>query len=91
MSVSGVVVRAESGTLQAGAFDLLLTDLIMPGGVSGAQLAEQLRTEQPGLRVIFMSGYHHGTTGGGLGANLLQKPFDPAHLAITVRTCLDTG
>jgi CheY-like chemotaxis protein len=76
---------------QAGAFDLLLTDLIMPGGVSGAQLAEQLQTEQPGLRVIYMSGYRGGSTGGGLGANFLQKPFDPAHLAIAVRTCLDTG
>jgi CheY-like chemotaxis protein len=76
---------------QAGAFDLLLTDLIMPGGVSGGQLAEQLRSEQPGLRVIYMSGYRGGTSGGGAGGNFLQKPFDPAHLAAAVRTCLDSG
>jgi len=85
------VAALELWRQQAGAFDLLLTDLIMPGGVSGTQLAEQLRTEQPGLRVIYMSGYRGGTTGGGLGANFLQKPFDPAHLARAVRTCLDTG
>jgi CheY-like chemotaxis protein len=75
---------------QGGAFDLLLTDLVMPGGVSGAQLAEQLRTEQPGLRVIYMSGYRGGMTAGTI-ANFLQKPFDPAHLAKAVRTCLDAG
>jgi CheY-like chemotaxis protein len=76
---------------RAGAFDLLLTDLIMPGGVSGAQLAAQLRTEQPGLRVIYMSGYRGDTAGIGAGANFLQKPFDPTHLARTGRACLDAG
>ncbi len=76
---------------QAGKFDLLLTDLIMPGGVSGAQLAAQLRTEQPGLRVIYMSGYRGDLAGVGAGVNFLQKPFDPAHLAKVVRACLDTG
>ena len=85
------VAALELWRQQPGAFDLLLTDLIMPGGVSGAQLAEQLRTEQPGLRIIYMSGYPGGTAGGGAGANFLQKPFDPAHLAKAVRTCLDTG
>jgi len=80
---------------QAGAFDLLLTDLIMPGGVSGAQLAEQLRTEQPQMRVIYMSGYAGETAGRGLnlreGINFLQKPFAPAHLAKAVRAYLDIG
>jgi CheY-like chemotaxis protein len=80
---------------QAGAFDLLLTDLIMPGGVTGAQLAEQLRAEQPGLRVIYMSGYRGDTAGSGLnlheGVNFLPKPFDAGQLATTVRTFLDTG
>jgi signal transduction histidine kinase/CheY-like chemotaxis protein len=74
-----------------GVFDLLLTDLIMPGGVSGAQLGEILRTGQPGLRIIYMSGYRGGTTGGEVGANFLQKPFDPAQLAAAVRNCLDSG
>jgi len=76
---------------QPGAFDLLLTDLIMPGGISGMQLAEQLRAEQPDLRVIYMSGYQGSTTGGREPANFLQKPFAPSVLAAAVRSCLDTG
>jgi signal transduction histidine kinase/CheY-like chemotaxis protein len=80
---------------QAGAFDLLLTDLIMPGGISGGQLAERLRTDKPDLRVIYMSGYPGDTASRGLvlheGVNFLQKPFDPARLAKIVRSCLDTG
>jgi len=75
----------------AGAFDLLLTDLIMPGGMSGAQLAERLRAEKPGLRVITMSGYRGATAVEAPGPGFLQKPFDPARLATAVRTCLDTG
>jgi signal transduction histidine kinase/CheY-like chemotaxis protein len=74
----------------AGAFDLLLTDLVMPGGVSGAQLAGQLKIEKPGLRVIYMSGYSAGMSTGSVGANFLQKPFDPALLIKTIRTCLDS-
>jgi PAS domain S-box-containing protein len=90
-AASSGVAALELWRRQAGAFDLLLTDLIMPGGVSGAQLAAQLRSEQPGLRVIYMSGYRGDTAPGGVGANFLQKPFDPAHLARAVRACLDDG
>jgi PAS domain S-box-containing protein len=81
--------------LHADAVDLLLTDLIMPGGVSGAQLAEQLQAEKPGLRVIYMSGYQGDTAARGLtlleGRNFLQKPFDSAHLAEVVRACLGSA
>jgi CheY-like chemotaxis protein len=76
---------------QAGAFDMLLTDLIMPGGMSGAQLAERLRAEKPGLKVIYMSGYRGGTTMEGREADFLQKPFDPGHLAAVVRARLDAA
>ena len=76
--------------------DLLLTDIIMPDGVSGGQLAAQLREAKPGLKVIYMSGYPGDVAGrGGLdlheGVNFLQKPFTVAKLTQTMRACLDRG
>jgi len=75
---------------KGGAFDLVLTDLIMPGGVSGTQLAEKLRAGRPALKVIFMSGYRGSAAGDRVDANFLQKPFNPAHLASAIRVCLDS-
>jgi CheY-like chemotaxis protein len=73
--------------------DLLLTDMIMPGGLTGHQLAAQLRAEKPSLRVLFSSGYsqdmlkpdaqHPGAS------SFLQKPYPPQTLAKAVRDCLD--
>lgn len=57
------VVAAESGDQamelyeKLGPFDLLLTDVVMPGAVQGIELAAELRSRQPTLRIIFMSGY----------------------------------
>jgi len=73
--------------------NLLLTDLGMPGGVSGHQLAEQLRADQPQLKVIYISGYSREIAGRELelrpGENFLSKPFTPVELLQTVRRCLD--
>jgi DNA-binding response OmpR family regulator len=72
--------------------DMLITDVVMPG-LSGPNLATRLREENPGLRVLYMSGYTddatelHGTFWGGVP--LLQKPFTPALLAERVRMALD--
>jgi two-component system, cell cycle sensor histidine kinase and response regulator CckA len=71
---------------------LLLTDLVMPGGMSGAQLAETLLAEQPGLRVLYTSGYSPETVGPllrGPGRALLQKPYSAQELARWVRRALD--
>ncbi|MDB4951177.1 MAG: hypothetical protein JWM27_3826 [Gemmatimonadetes bacterium] len=63
--------------------ELLLTDVVMPGG-SGRELADDLCAAHPELRVLFMSGYtddalfHHGMAGG--AANFIEKPFDPEGL-----------
>ncbi|GAA2707553.1 hybrid sensor histidine kinase/response regulator [Actinoplanes palleronii] len=65
------------------AFDLLLTDVIMPG-MSGTQLAAELRRDRPGLPVLFMSGYTSGPAPGGqelpADAPLLRKPFEKQSL-----------
>jgi two-component system cell cycle sensor histidine kinase/response regulator CckA len=73
--------------------DLLLTDMTMPDGMTGCQLAEQLRNEAPDLRVIYSSGHTAGVPGT-LLANVeerqfLAKPYRPSKLLEIVRTCLD--
>lgn len=90
---SNGVVAAELWRRQGGAIDLLLTDVIMPGGVSGEKLAEQLLGEKPQLKVIFMSGYPGGVASRGVilasGMSFLQKPFASTKLIQSVRDCLD--
>jgi len=72
---------------------LLLTDLVMPDGMSGKGLAERLLQENPRLKVIYMSGYSAEVAGQDFpleeGANFLTKPFQAAKLAQTVRAALD--
>ncbi len=73
---------------------LLLTDLVMPEGVSGQQLAARLQAQQPGLKVVFMSGYSAEIAGRDLdlrpGQNFVQKPFAPHQLLTTVRCALES-
>ncbi len=75
-----------------GKFDLLLTDVVMPG-MNGRVLAEQLSMRQPGLKVLFMSGYTDSFIAGhGVlqeGTNLLHKPFTEEILVSKVREVLD--
>jgi signal transduction histidine kinase/CheY-like chemotaxis protein len=72
--------------------DLLLTDVIMPGGLSGRELAEQLQRDRPELRVLFMSGYSADiiATRGVLdpGVTVVEKPFSSADLLGKVRELL---
>lgn len=72
---------------------LLLTDMIMPGGMTGRELAERLRAERQSLKVIYTSGYSVDILEKAPalvdGFNFLQKPYQSAKLAQTVRNCLD--
>jgi two-component system cell cycle sensor histidine kinase/response regulator CckA len=72
---------------------LLLTDLVMPAGMTGQQLAQRLRADNPNLKVIFTSGYSVGIAGGEIkllgGENFLQKPFPPEQLLRIIRQNLD--
>ncbi len=76
--------------------DLLLTDLVMPHGISGWNLAERLRAERPGLKVLVMSGYDPEARAVGEHQDgvdrpvaFLQKPYRLSELVQSVRDCLD--
>jgi len=77
----------------AGPIHLLLTDIVMPEGISGRELAAQLLQRNPKLRVIFTSGYSADIAGRELvleeGQNFLQKPCPSDHILETVRKSLD--
>ncbi|MEX2481276.1 MAG: PAS domain S-box protein [Gammaproteobacteria bacterium] len=73
--------------------DLLFTDVVMPGGLSGRQLADAAQQIRPHLKVLFTSGYsknaivHHGRLD--RGVELLGKPYRRQELAAKVRKVLD--
>jgi CheY-like chemotaxis protein len=73
--------------------DMLLTDVVLPGGMDGPTVAGAARERFPGLGVLFMSGYARTAVqnGAGLGtdATLLSKPFRRADLAASIRGVLD--
>jgi CheY-like chemotaxis protein len=73
--------------------DLLFTDVVLPGGLTGAQVAAQAKTVRPTLKVLFTTGYarnaiiHHGRLD--KGVQLIVKPFSFTELAAKVRDVLD--
>lgn len=94
------VVEADSGPAAlalldraAPPVDLLFTDVVLPGGMSGADLAREAQGRTPALPVLFTTGYarnaliHHGRLDPGV--QLLTKPFTFEDLANRVRTMLD--
>jgi two-component system, cell cycle sensor histidine kinase and response regulator CckA len=76
-----------------GRIDLVLSDVVMPGGMSGRDLAVKLVASHPQLRIIFTSGYNVEETNTDFfrpgRAVFLQKPYTRADLAKAVRECLD--
>jgi PAS domain S-box-containing protein len=75
--------------------DLVITDVIMSGGVSGTEMAAQVRKLYPQIKLLFISGYsdeallHHGVFD--FGVAFLQKPFKMADLVQQLRKILDGG
>ena len=91
------IVEARNGveaclvaTPYMGKLRLLLTDIVMPG-MSGVELARNLRVIKPGLKVLFISGYTDdiGIGAGDPASRYLQKPFTPEVLAEKVREVLN--
>ncbi|MBX3521484.1 MAG: MASE4 domain-containing protein [Xanthobacteraceae bacterium] len=94
------VVSASNGKEAVALFedgfrpDLLVSDVIMAGGMNGREVAETLRRHNPDLPVLFMSGYTSGVLANGDGGipegmNFIGKPFRRSQLAKAVREALD--
>jgi two-component system cell cycle sensor histidine kinase/response regulator CckA len=94
------VIEAKNGAegLRAfensdGPIDLVLTDVVMPEGMSGRELADKLVQIRPGLRVIFTSGYSPDFAGREVPLkdrqSFLQKPATPKEILEAVRRALD--
>jgi len=77
-----------------GQIDLLLTDMIMPGGMTGGELAAELKKRKPGLNVIFTSGYSAELSGKDVAqnsTNFLPKPYQPHQVARMIRKIFDAA
>jgi PAS domain S-box-containing protein len=79
----------------AKAIDLLLTDMVLPDGITGQELARQLREQRPELKVVFISGYGSEVAGADIDLLLQNKPYVlqkpcPSHVLLhALRECLD--
>jgi two-component system cell cycle sensor histidine kinase/response regulator CckA len=78
-----LIATHEADALQLASsnqIDLLLTEVVLPG-VGGLEVAKQLQSAQPGLPVVYMSGWHdHPSFPRQTGARLLKKPFSSEEL-----------
>jgi signal transduction histidine kinase/CheY-like chemotaxis protein len=94
-----VVLEARDGPqalqiLERHPVDLLFTDVVMPGGMNGRELADEALRRRPELRVLFTTGYtrnaivHHGRLDAGV--QMIGKPFSFAELSAKVRQLLDS-
>ncbi|MGI8525545.1 MAG: ATP-binding protein [Pseudolabrys sp.] len=92
------VLAASNGpaalrTLEQNQVDLLFTDIVMPGGMNGRQLADEALRRKPDLKVLFTTGYtrnaivHHGRLDAGV--EMIGKPYSLGELSAKVRELLD--
>ncbi|MEP6493336.1 MAG: response regulator [bacterium] len=79
----------------AGDVSLVITDMVMPGGISGTDLAARLRERRPGIEIVVMSGHSaqvaNESDAAVHGVRFMSKPFSLAILRHTVLTALGTG
>jgi CheY-like chemotaxis protein len=96
------VVEAPTATIalqrwqkHRGAFDLLITDLVLPAGLSGGDLARRLLSDKPALRVIYTTGYSSDVVTrqvpAAAASAVLSKPFSADALVLIVRRQIERG
>jgi len=73
--------------------DLVFSDMVMPGGISGAKLVVLAHGQRPGIKILLTSGFAKGSVQGSEeippGVEFLSKPYRRAELAAKLRTVLD--
>ena len=77
----------------SGRIDLLLTDVVLGSGMEGPQLATELRSSRPGMKVLFMSGYSEAlilSSASSKPADLIEKPFSADSLCRRIRTIFNS-
>ena len=89
------MLEARSGRIAAAVFahddriDLVLTDVVLPDGMSGAELAHALRARRPDLPVVFMSGYTENALREAMANEIfIAKPFAKADMARALRRAI---
>ena len=91
------MVEAKNGAvaldvLGRSEIDLLFTDVVLPGGTNGRQLADEAMRRRPGLKVLFTTGYTRNAIVHGqldAGVQMIGKPFSFRELGAMVRDLLD--
>src|SRR5690606_26411977 len=71
--------------------DLVFSDVMMPGGMSGVDLAREIRSRAPGMPVLLTSGYADAARGPAAaeGVQVLAKPYGLEELAVALREAID--
>jgi CheY-like chemotaxis protein len=93
------VIEADCGATALGIWaqrapqiDIVLTDMVMPGGISGRSLADRMRQTRPELKVVYTSGYSPSKGGQDPtlldGLRFLPKPYNPDKLVRAIQDCL---
>ena len=88
---AGTAAQAEQALARGASVDLVLSDVVLPGGTSGPEFARRVRLRTPDLKFIFMSGYSAESRPNGLtaaGETLIGKPFRRRQLAEAVHKAL---
>jgi CheY-like chemotaxis protein len=75
-------------------FDLLFTDIILPGGINGIEIADEALRLQPDIKILYATGYAESAIGetilSSVHNNLLNKPYSRVTLLNTVKTILNS-
>jgi DNA-binding response OmpR family regulator len=95
-AIEAADAAAGLALLQAeGRIDLLVTDVGLPGGMNGRQLADAARETRPGLKVLFITGYAENAVVGhghlAPGMQVVTKPFAMDALAARIRAMITAG